>query len=113
MQSWRGVHPLAQVECFVIKPSEHAPASTVAFAELFDQAGFPPGVINVVTGSSARTGAALAGHPGVDKVAFTGATSTGRRVALAAAENLNPVTLELGGKSPHIVFPDADLPPPR
>ena len=108
--TWKLAPALAAGCSFVIKPSEHAPASTVAFAELFDQAGFPPGVINVVTGSSARTGAALAGHPGVDKVAFTGATSTGRRVALAAAENLNPVTLELGGKSPHIVFPDADLP---
>jgi aldehyde dehydrogenase (NAD+) len=81
----------------------------VALAELFDEAGFPPGVVNVVTSQSPQVGAALAGHPGVNKVAFTGATSTGRHVARAAAENLNPVTLELGGKSPQIVFPDADL----
>jgi len=93
----------------VIKPSEHAPASTLGFAELITQAGFPPGVVNVVTGRSREVGAALAGHPGVDKVAFTGSTATGRAVAHAAAENLNPVTPELGGKSPQIVFPDADL----
>jgi acyl-CoA reductase-like NAD-dependent aldehyde dehydrogenase len=66
-------------------------------------------VVNVVTGLSRETGAALAGHPGVDKVAFTGSTATGRAVAHAAAENLNPVTLELGGKSPQVVFADADL----
>ena len=71
--------------------------------------GFPPGVVNVVTGLSRETGAALASHQGVDKVAFTGSTATGRSVAHAAAENLNKVTLELGGKSPQIVFPDADL----
>ena len=66
-------------------------------------------MVNVVTGQSREVGAALAGHPGVDKVAFTGSTATGRAVAHAAAENLNPVTLELGGKSPQVVFPDADL----
>ena len=93
----------------MIKPSEHAPASTLGFAELIAEAGFPPGVVNVVTGQSREVGAALAGHPGVDKVAFTGSTATGRAVAHAAAENLNPVTLELGGKSPQVVFPDADL----
>jgi aldehyde dehydrogenase (NAD+) len=93
----------------VVKPSEHSPASTLAFAELFEQAGFPPGVMNVVSGLSRETGEALAGHPDVDKVAFTGSTATGRAVATAAAQNLNRVTLELGGKSPQIVFPDADL----
>ena len=93
----------------VVKPSEHAPASTLGFAELIDQAGFPPGVVNVVTGLSRATSATLASHPGVDKVAFTGSTATGRAVAKAAAENINKVTLELGGKSPQLVFPDADL----
>lgn len=93
----------------VVKPSEHSPASTLAFAELVDEAGFPPGVFNVVTGSSRETGAALAAHPGVDKVAFTGSSATGVHVAKAAAENFNRVTLELGGKSPQVVFPDADL----
>lgn len=107
--TWKVAPALAAGCTMVVKPSEHASASTVAFAELFTEAGFPPGVINVVTGQDPRVGAALAAHPGVDKVAFTGATSTGRLVARAAAENLNPVTLELGGKSPQIVFPDADL----
>ncbi|PKW16587.1 aldehyde dehydrogenase (NAD+) [Saccharopolyspora spinosa] len=107
--TWKLAPALAAGCTVVIKPSEHSPASTLAFAELFEQAGFPPGVVNVVTGLSAQTGSALAGHPGVDKVAFTGSTTTGRAVAHAAADNLNPVTLELGGKSPQIVFPDADL----
>jgi acyl-CoA reductase-like NAD-dependent aldehyde dehydrogenase len=107
--TWKLAPALAAGCTMVVKPSEHASASTVALAELFDQAGFPPGVVNVVTSQATQVGAALAGHPGVNKVAFTGATSTGRHVARAAAENLNPVTLELGGKSPQIVFPDADL----
>src|ERR1700761_8507868 len=109
LMTWKLAPALAAGCTVVIKPSEHAPASTLGFAELIEQAGFPPGVVNVVTGQSRETGAALAGHPGVDKVAFTGSTATGRAVAHAAAENLNPVTLELGGKSPQVVFPDADL----
>src|ERR1700761_4897163 len=91
--TWKLAPALAAVCTVVIKPSEHAPVSTLGFAELIEQAGFPPGVVNVVTGQSRETGAALAGHPGVDKVAFTGSTATGRAVAHAAAENLNPVTL--------------------
>ena len=109
LMTWKLAPALAAGCTVVVKPSEHAPASTLGFAELAAQAGFPPGVVNVVTGQSREVGAALAGHPGVDKVAFTGSTATGRAVAHAAAENLNPVTLELGGKSPQIVFPDADL----
>ncbi|MGQ0618179.1 MAG: aldehyde dehydrogenase [Acidimicrobiia bacterium] len=109
LMSWKLAPALAAGCTMVVKPSEHAPASTLGFAELFGPAGFPPGVFNVVTSSSRQTGAALAGHPGVDKVAFTGSTVTGRSVAHAAAENLNRVTLELGGKSPQVVFPDADL----
>ena len=93
----------------VIKPSEHSPGSTLGFAELIEQAGIPAGVVNVVTGLSRDTGAALASHPGVDKVAFTGSTATGKVVGKAAMENLNAVTLELGGKSPQVVFADADL----
>ncbi len=107
--TWKLAPGLAAGCTFVVKPSEHSPASTLGFAELFAEAGFPPGVVNVVSGLSRETGAALAGHPGVDKIAFTGSTATGRAVAHAAAENLNKVTLELGGKSPQIVFPDADL----
>jgi len=93
----------------VVKPSEHAPASTVAFAEVLHEAGLPAGVLNVVTGWDRATGEALASHRGVDKVAFTGSTATGAQVAQAAVANLHRVTLELGGKSPQIVFPDADL----
>jgi aldehyde dehydrogenase (NAD+) len=109
LMSWKVAPALAAGCTVVVKPSEHSPVSTLGFARLFEQAGFPPGVFNAVTGLSREVGAALAGHPGVDKVAFTGSTATGRAVARAAAENLNKVTLELGGKSPQIVFPDADL----
>lgn len=94
---------------FVIKPSEHAPASTLAFARMVHEAGFPPGVFNVVTGLDRDLGAHLAGHPGIDKVVFTGSTATGRAVAQAAAGNLKGVILELGGKSPQVVFDDADI----
>lgn len=107
--TWKLAPALAAGCTMVAKPSEHAPASTLEFASLFAEAGFPDGVFNVVTGSTRETGEALASHPGVDKVAFTGATQTGRAVAHAAAENLNSITLELGGKSAHICFPDADL----
>ena len=107
--TWKLAPALAAGCTVVAKPSEHAPASTLGLAELVAQAGFPPGVFNVVTSNGRETGAALAGHPGVDKVAFTGSTATGRAVAHAAADNLNKVTLELGGKSPQVVFPDADL----
>jgi acyl-CoA reductase-like NAD-dependent aldehyde dehydrogenase len=107
--TWKLAPALAAGCTIVVKPSEHSPAATLAFAELFEQAEFPPGVVNVVTGMSRELGAALTEHPDVNKVAFTGSTATGRAVARAAAENLKPVTLELGGKSPQVVFPDADL----
>jgi aldehyde dehydrogenase (NAD+) len=109
LMTWKVAPALAAGCTVVVKPSEHAPVSTLGFAELIAEAGFPPGVVNVVTGLSRDTGAALAAHPGVDKVAFTGSTATGRAVARAAADNINKVTLELGGKSPQVVFPDADL----
>jgi len=92
----------------VLKPSELAPVSAIRLAELALDAGFPPGALNVVTGF-AEAGAALAGHEGVDRVALTGGPTAGTAVAKAAAENIVPSTLELGGKSPNIVFPDADL----
>ncbi|HEX4249949.1 MAG TPA: aldehyde dehydrogenase [Pseudonocardia sp.] len=109
LMTWKLAPALAAGCTVVVKPSEHSPVSSLGFAELFEQAGFPAGVVNVVSGLSRETGARLAAHPGVDKVAFTGSTATGRAVAKAAAENINKVTLELGGKSPQIVFPDADL----
>src|SRR5947209_5445926 len=93
---------------FVVKPSEHTSASTLEFARLFAEAGFPPGVFNVVTGYGPGTGEPLVRHPGVDKVAFTGSTATGIRVMKDAADHLARVSLELGGKSPNIVFADAD-----
>lgn len=93
----------------VAKPSEHTSASTLAFAELLEEAGFPPGVFNVVTGYGADAGDCLSGHPGVVKVAFTGGTETGRKVAMNAASHLGTANLELGGKSPHVVFEDADV----
>ena len=100
---------LAAGNTCVVKPSEHSPASTVALAQVLFEAGLPAGVLNVVTGWDRSTGERLASHPGVDKVAFTGSTATGIKVAQAAAANVNRVTLELGGKSPQIVFSDADL----
>jgi acyl-CoA reductase-like NAD-dependent aldehyde dehydrogenase len=109
LMTWKLAPALAAGCTVVVKPSEHSPVSSLGFAELFEQAGFPAGVVNVVSGLSRETGARLAGHPGVDKVAFTGSTATGRAVAKAAGENINKVTLELGGKSPQVVFPDADL----
>ena len=94
---------------FIAKPSEQTPVSALEFARLVEEAGFPPGVFNVVTGSTDLPGKALVSHPGVDKIAFTGSTMTGINVVRAAAENLSRVTLELGGKSPNVVFEDADL----
>jgi acyl-CoA reductase-like NAD-dependent aldehyde dehydrogenase len=109
LMSWKLAPALAAGCTFVVKPAEQAPASTLEFAALVEEAGFPPGVFNVVTGLGAEAGAPLVAHPGVDKVAFTGATETGRQVMKGAAEHLARVSLELGGKSPHIVFADADL----
>jgi acyl-CoA reductase-like NAD-dependent aldehyde dehydrogenase len=94
----------------VVKPSHLASISTLAFAELVEEAGFPPGVFNVVTGLGAEAGSALTTHPLVAKVAFTGSTETGIGILQAASGHLARVTLELGGKAPNIVFDDADLP---
>jgi aldehyde dehydrogenase (NAD+) len=93
----------------VIKPSEITPTSTLLLAELIAKAGYPKGVVNVVTGYGDPTGNALINHPGVDKIAFTGSTATGRKIAHAAAERNARTSLELGGKSPNIVFADADI----
>jgi aldehyde dehydrogenase (NAD+) len=109
LMSWKLAPALAAGCCVVVKPAEQAPASTLEFAELVTEAGFPPGVFNVITGFGEDAGAPLVAHPGVDKVAFTGATSTGIAVMKGAASHLARVSLELGGKSPHIVFADADL----
>jgi aldehyde dehydrogenase (NAD+) len=93
----------------VLKPASQTPVSALRFARLVDEAGIPPGVFNVVTGSGSAVGEPLVKHPGIDKVAFTGSGPTGIRIAELAAGHLVPVSLELGGKSPNIVFADADL----
>jgi acyl-CoA reductase-like NAD-dependent aldehyde dehydrogenase len=90
------------------RPNSH-PSSILEFAALIEQAGFPPGVFNVVTGLGPVVGSALCSHPGVDKLTFTGSPAAGRLVAAQAAVRLVPVTMELGGKSANLVFPDADL----
>jgi aldehyde dehydrogenase (NAD+) len=102
--------PALAAGCTVVaKPSEQAPVSILKLGELFERAGFPPGVFNTVSGQSRQVGEWLVSHPGVDRVTFTGSEVTGIAVARAAAGHLAPVTLELGGKSANIVFEDADL----
>jgi len=104
------VAPALAAGCtIVLKPSEHTSASTLEFAKLFEEAGFPPGVINVVTGYGSDVGETLVGDPRVRKIAFTGGPDGGRSVAMRAVQDFKSVTLELGGKSPNIVFDDADL----
>ncbi|WP_066936198.1 aldehyde dehydrogenase family protein [Microtetraspora fusca] len=100
---------LAAGNTVVLKPSEVAPLAPLALAELARRAGFPPGVLNVLTGEGAEAGAALTSHPGVNHISFVGSTATGRAIMRAAAENLVPVKLELGGKSPNVLFADADM----
>ena len=100
---------LAAGNAVIVKPSEFASASTLEFAELFALAGIPPGVVNVVTGFGGEAGAALVAHPNIAKVAFTGSESGGRKINEAAAREFKHVALEMGGKSPNIVFDDADL----
>jgi aldehyde dehydrogenase (NAD+) len=100
---------LAMGNCAVLKPAEEAPLSLLVLARLATEAGVPAGVLNVVAGLGEVAGAALAGHRGIDHLSFTGSVEVGALVAAAAARNVVPVALELGGKSPNIVFPDADL----
>lgn len=100
---------LAAGNCAVLKPAEDAPLSTVEIARLALEAGFLPGVLNIVPGFGHEAGAALTAHPGVDHLSFTGSRQVGTTVATAAAQNVVPVVLELGGKSPNLVFKDADL----
>jgi aldehyde dehydrogenase (NAD+) len=106
---WKLLPALAAGNTIVIKPSEVTPVSTLLLGELIEQAGFPAGVVNIVTGYGGGTGAALVAHPLVDKVAFTGSTRTGVAIAKVAAERHARVSLELGGKSPNIVFADANI----
>jgi len=109
MAAWKLGPALATGCTVVLKPAEQTPLSALLLAELIAEAGFPDGVVNVVPGYGETAGAALASHPDVDKVAFTGSTEVGKLILQAAAGNLKKVSLELGGKSPNIVFDDADM----
>jgi aldehyde dehydrogenase (NAD+) len=110
MQAWKWAPALACGCTVVLKPAEQTPLTALRIAQLAMEAGFPEGVINVITGFGPTAGAAIAAHPDIDKVAFTGSTEVGKAVMKAAAEsNLKRVTLELGGKSPNIIFADADV----
>jgi len=108
MLAWKVAPALAAGNTVVLKPAEWTSLSALLFAELCEEVGLPPGVLNIITGDG-RTGAALVGHPGVDKVAFTGSTEVGRRIREQIAGSGKGLTLELGGKSPYVVFEDADL----
>jgi aldehyde dehydrogenase (NAD+)/betaine-aldehyde dehydrogenase len=106
----RAVAPaIATGNCAVLKPADETPRTAVYLARLAVRAGLPPGVVNVVTGLGPEAGAALAAHPGVDHLSFVGSTEVGRTVAAAAARRVSPALLELGGKSAHLVFADADV----
>lgn len=109
LTSWKLAPALAAGCTAVIKPSEFTSASMLEFARLFNEAGFPPGVVNIVTGFGAEVGEPLVSHPKVSHVGFTGGAAAGTRIYELAARGLKTVTLELGGKSPNIVFDDADL----
>ncbi len=109
LASWKVAPALACGNTVVLKPAEETPLTALLLGELALEAGFPPGVLNVIPGRGPVTGQALVEHPDVDKIAFTGSTETGRRVMETAARTLKKVSLELGGKSPNVVFADADL----
>lgn len=109
MAAWKLGPALAAGNTVILKPAEQTPMSALRLGDLVLEAGFPEGVVNIITGFGEDTGAPLAAHPDVDKVAFTGSTEVGKMIVKAAAGNLKKVTLELGGKSPNVVFKDADL----
>jgi aldehyde dehydrogenase (NAD+) len=109
LASWKLAPALAAGNTVVLKPASWTPLTALRFAEICQEAGVPDGVVNVVTGPGATLGKALVRHPGVAKVAFTGETRTGQEILRDSADTLKRVTLELGGKSPNIVFADADL----
>jgi acyl-CoA reductase-like NAD-dependent aldehyde dehydrogenase len=109
MAAWKIAPALAAGNCIILKPAEQTPLSALYLARLFEEAGFPPGVFNVLTGFGETAGAALVAHPGVNKIGFTGSASVARTILQNSAESLKRVSLELGGKSPNIIFADADL----
>src|SRR5438045_4477278 len=107
--AWKVAPALAAGNAAILKPASYTPLTALELGKIALAAGLPPGVLNVITGPGASTGSALAGHPGVDKIAFTGETLTGVNILQLAAPNITRVSLELGGKSPNIIFADADL----
>jgi len=109
MAAWKVAPALATGNTLILKPASATPLTAIRLGELALEAGIPPGVLNIVPGPGTEVGEAMASHPGIDKIAFTGETATGRRIAEAAAKSLKRVSLELGGKNPNIVFADADL----
>ena len=106
---WKVAPALATGNTVILKPASQTPLTALALGQLAIDVGFPPGVLNVITGSGSSVGQAIVEHPGIDKVAFTGDTTTGKGIMRTAADTLKHITLELGGKSPNIVFADADL----
>jgi len=109
LTAWKVAPALACGNTVIIKPASQTPLTALALAEIAAAVGVPPGVLNVVTGPGSSVGQMIVEHPRIDKIAFTGDTSTGRTIMKGAADSLKRITLELGGKSPNIVFPDADL----
>jgi phenylacetaldehyde dehydrogenase len=109
MAAWKLGPALATGCTVILKPAEQTPLSALRLGELIQEAGFPDGVVNIIPGYGETAGAALAAHPDVDKIAFTGSTEVGKLIVHAAAGNLKKVSLELGGKSPNVIFKDADL----
>ncbi len=109
MAAWKLAPALAAGNTVVLKPAEQTPVTALELAKLIQEAGFPEGVVNIVTGFGETAGAALASHKGIDKIAFTGSTEVGKLIAKTAAENLTKVSLELGGKAPNVIFADADM----
>jgi len=109
LTSWKVGPALAAGNTVIIKPASQTPLTALALADIARELGVPPGVINVVTGPGSTVGQMLVQHPGIDKIAFTGDTTTGKAIMKGSSETLKRITLELGGKSPNIVFPDADL----
>ena len=109
LAAWKIAPALACGNVVIVKPASQTPLTALALGELAMEVGFPPGVLNVVTGAGSIVGQALVEHPGIDKIAFTGDTSTGRSIMRGAADTLKKITLELGGKSPNIVLADADM----
>jgi len=109
LASWKFAPALAAGCTVVLKPASETPLTALFMAEIMQEAGFPPGAFNVLPGGGSTTGSALVKHPGVDKISFTGSTAVGKQIMRDAAETVKRVTLELGGKSPNVIFADADL----